>query len=277
MAKSFFIALTCAIISIVSAASAADIRLVPTGTPLDMVVVRGEIVSGDADRFLNIARSLDFGAVLLESPGGSLIDGLIIGRAIRAAGFTTGVAPETACASACALAWLAGTTRYMDPAALVGFHAAYVEVDGRFSESGVGNALVGAYLNELGLGADAVIFVSSAAPNEMNWLNAAKAQKAGIDVVLLKADGTEKTIEREAELKLPSGFRWIVLESSTSPDRLKTTEYADQIVRTRNGYFAAIIGPYDKSVAESLRLTSSFIPSDAYLSSGNGFLFSFSK
>lgn len=277
MAKSFFIALTCAIISIVSAASAADIRLVPTGTPLDMVVVRGEIVSGDADRFLNIARSLDFGAVLLESPGGSLIDGLIIGRAIRAAGFTTGVAPETACASACALAWLAGTTRYMDPAALVGFHAAYVEVDGRFSESGVGNALVGAYLNELGLGVDAVIFVSSAAPNEMNWLNAAKAQQAGIDVVLLKADGTEKTIEREAELKLPSGFRWIVLESSTSPDRLKTAEYADQIVRTRNGYFAAIIGPYEKSVAESLRLTSSFIPRDAYLSSGNGFLFSLSK
>lgn len=232
---------------------------------------------GDASRFLDIVSSVDVGAVLLESPGGNLIDGLVIGRAIRTAGFTTGVAPETACASACALAWLAGTTRYMDPSALVGFHAAYIEENGRASESGVGNALVGAYLNELGLGFDAVVFVASAAPNEMNWLNAAKAQQAGIDVVLLEADGAEVEIEREAVLQLPSGFRWIVLESSTSPALLKTVEYADQIVRTRNGYFVSIIGPYEESVAENLRLSREFIPSDAYLSSGNGFLFSLSK
>lgn len=116
-----------------SSAWAADIRLVPTGTPVDMIVIQGEIVPGDADRFLEIVRSVELGAVLLESPGGSLLDGLVIGRAVRAGGFSTGVAPETACASACALVWLAGTTRYMDPTALVGFHAAYVEENGRLS------------------------------------------------------------------------------------------------------------------------------------------------
>ena len=220
---------------------------------------------------------MKIGAVLLESPGGSLLDGLIIGRAIHAAGFSTGVAPETACASACALAWLAGTTRYMHPTALVGFHAAYVEKNGRISESGVGNALVGAYLNELGLGFDAIVLVASAAPEEMNWLNAAKARQAGIEIVVLKATGAEETIEREAALKLPSGFRWIVLESSTSPKLLKTAKYADHIVRTRNGYFASIIGPYEQSVADRLKVTTPFIPSDAYLSSGNGFLFSLSR
>ena len=213
MKNSFLILLTSAVLFFASGASAAEIRLVSTGAPVDMVVIRGEIVAGDAERFLNIIRSVDIGAVLLESPGGDLIDGLVIGRAIRTAGFTTGVAPDTACASACALAWLAGTTRYMDPSALVGFHAAYIEDSGRKSESGVGNALVGAYLNELGLGFEAVVFVTSAAPNEMDWLNAAKAQRVGIDVVLLKADGAEETIEQVAALKLPSGFRWIVLES----------------------------------------------------------------
>lgn len=256
---------------------AANIRIVPTGTPVDMLIVQGEIVSGDADRFLNIIRSVEIGAVLLESPGGNLLEGLMIGRAIRARGFSTGVAPETACASACALAWLAGKSRYMHPTSLVGFHAAYIEENGRTSESGVGNALVGAYLNELGLGFDAVVLVASAAPDEMNWLNAAKAKRAGIEVILLEANGVEETIEREAALMLPSGFRWIVLESSTSPTLLKSAEYADQIVRTRNGYFASIIGPYEQSVAESLRLTRPLIPSDAYLSSGNGFLFSLSK
>jgi hypothetical protein len=111
----------------------------------------------------------------------------------------------------------------------------------------------------------------------MNWLNIAKAQQAGIDVILLESDGTETRVEKDAALRLPTGFRCIVLESSTSPTKLKTADYADQIVRTRNGYFASIIGPYEKSVAESLKSTASFIPNDAYLSSGNGFLFPLSK
>jgi len=277
LTKSLFILLASAIISLASNSFAADIRLIPTGTPLEMVVVQGDIVHGDAERFLDTVRSVDVGAVLLKSPGGNLVEGLVIGRAIRASGFTTGVAPGTACASACALAWLGGTTRYMDPTSLVGFHAAYVEESGRFSESGVGNALVGAYLNELELGFDAIVFVSSAAPNEMNWLNAAKARKVGIDVVLLEADGSEVTIEREVSLRLPSGFRWIVLESSTSPELLKTAELADQVVQTQNGYFASVIGPYEKFVADNLKMTKTFIPSDAYLSSGNGFLFALSK
>ncbi|GAA6188967.1 hypothetical protein [Litorivita sp. NS0012-18] len=269
--------LTSAFILTASCAIAADIRLVPTGTPLDLVVLEGKIVQGDSDRFLETVRATEIGAVLLKSPGGNLVEGLVIGRAIRASGFSTGVAPGTACASACALAWLGGETRYMDPTALVGFHAAYITKNGRISESGVGNALVGAYLSELGLGFDAVVFVSSAAPNEMNWLNAAKAQQAGINVVMLEADGSETPIGKEIALKLPSGFRWIVLESSTSPETLKTAEYSDQIVRTQNGYFASVIGPYEQSVAKKMMLTMSFIPGDAYLSSGNGFLFSLSK
>lgn len=277
MNKLHFIKLAAAFTLSASSALAADIRVVSTSTPLELVVLEGEIVRGDADRFWETVKGIDLGAVLLKSPGGNLVEGLAIGRAIRASGFTTGVAPGTACASACALAWLGGETRYMDPTALVGFHAAYVEENGRVLESGVGNALVGAYLNELGLGFDAIIFVSSAAPNEINWLNAAKARQAGIDVVLLEADGSETTIEQETALQLPSGFRWIVLESGTSPEMLKTAEFADQIVRTQNGYFASIIGPYEKAVAENLKSTITFIPSDAYLSSGNGFLFSLSK
>lgn len=272
--KLFFVMVALAINITSSKALAADIRVVPTGTPLELIVFSGEIVQGDAGRFLDLIRSVSVGAVLFESPGGNLLEGLRIGRTIREANFSTGVAPEVACASACALAWLGGTTRYMAPSALVGFHAAYIVEDGRVSESGVGNALVGAYLNELGFGFDAVVFVASAAPNEMNWLNAAKARQSGIDVVLLEIDGSEERTEQEQKLKLPSGFRWIVLESSISPTALKTASIADQVVRTQNGYFASVIGPYERSVAENLLLTKAFIPRDAYLSSGNGFLFS---
>lgn len=267
----------CGLFLSVAPSNAADIRIVPTATPLQLILIEGELVQGDADRFLEAIRFVELGAVLLESPGGSLIEGLRIGRVIRELGFTTGVAPDTACASACALAWLAGTTRFMDPTALVGFHAAYEENEGRLSESGVGNALVGAYLNELGLGFDAIVFVASAAPHEMNWLNAAKAQQAGIEVVLLTENETETSVSPDIVLKLPKGFRWIVLESRRSLERLEMAHVADQIVRTENGYFASVLGPYEQSIAERLKLVLPFVPDDAYLSSGNGFLFSLQR
>ncbi|MGL4279918.1 MAG: hypothetical protein ACRCS0_06105, partial [Albidovulum sp.] len=104
--------------------------------------------------------------------------------------------------------------------------------------------------------------------------NALQARRAGIDVVLLTSDGAEVKVERGAPLRLPSGFRWIVLESSLSPGTLTTARIADQVVRTRSGYFAAVIGPYESELAEQIISTGSFIPEDAYLSSGIGFLFS---
>ena len=258
---------------LVTPSFAADIDVIPTGTSIDMIVIRGELVTGDADRFLRAVANTELAAVLFESPGGNLIEGLRIGEIIYHRGFTTGVAPNSACASACALAWLAGSVRYMDPSSLIGFHAAYVEADGVTSESGVANALVGAYLTRLGLGISAVVFATSASPDEIAWLNAARARAVGIDFVLLTADGQEIEVRKSQSLKLPSGFRWIVLESNVTPNALKTNRFSDQIVLTNSGYFAAVLGPFEKDVAE-LRLASDpRIPSDAYLSSGNGFIF----
>lgn len=148
--------------------SAAEIEVLPTGTPVDMIIVRGEIQTGDAERFLRATSDVRVGAVLLESPGGALVEGLHIGENINQKGFTTGVAPDNVCASACALAWLAGAERFMDSTALIGLHSAYVVTDGVASESGIANGLVGAYLTRLGLGIDAIVFATSAGPTEIN-------------------------------------------------------------------------------------------------------------
>jgi invasion protein IalB len=64
----------------------------------------------------------------------------------------------------------------------IGFHAAYTP-DGR--ETGVGNALIGAYLNKIGLPYSAVAYITQAAPRSMTWLSAAEAKKHGIDVELV--------------------------------------------------------------------------------------------
>jgi hypothetical protein len=69
----------------------------------------------------------------------------------------------------------------MAATAKIGFHAA--SLSGQ--ESGMGNAIVGAYLNKIGLSYSAVIYITKAAPGSMTWLNVAEAEKHGIEVTLL--------------------------------------------------------------------------------------------
>jgi len=89
------------------------------------------------------------------------------------------------CASAFGLAWPGGVRRLVHPDAKIGFHAAYVEKGGQTSESGAGNALLGAYLNQLGLQQSAIIYLTSAAPSDMQWLPVNEAKSIGIDLEIM--------------------------------------------------------------------------------------------
>ena len=120
------------------------------------------------------------GGVLLNSLGGNVVEALAIGQAIRNAGLDTAILNQAVCASACALIWLAGINRYLAPEGLVGFHAAYSGSGDDARENGAANALVGAYLTKLGLPYEAVVYVTSAAPNDIQWLSFDDARKVGI-------------------------------------------------------------------------------------------------
>ncbi|NTI41426.1 hypothetical protein [Rhizobium rhizogenes] len=146
----------------------------------DIISVTGVLNVGDDAVFRKLAASSDKAIVVLNSEGGSVLVGIEIGRAIRLRGFATAVSAQTLCASACALTWLAGSPRFLDRTSKVGFHAAYRVIDGKASESGVGNALVGAYLNQIGLPDNAIIYVTSAPPEGIEWLTAVNAPKVGI-------------------------------------------------------------------------------------------------
>ena len=149
---------------------------------LSSVLVDGKLEPGDGDQFRLKTGSLSNAVVSFRSDGGSVVAGIQIGEIIRAKGFTTSVSRDARCASACALAWLGGTKRLMSAESKIGFHAAYNVRDGR--ETGVGNALIGAYLNKIGLRYSAVVYITQAAPRSMTWLTAAEAKKHGIDVEL---------------------------------------------------------------------------------------------
>jgi len=157
-----------------------------------LIVVSGPFEQGDDRKLTRALLETDGTAVVLfESPGGSLLAGLAMGRAIRIQGAATAVEEGTTCASACGLAWLGGVRRLMGVGAQVGFHAAYyVDDQGRQIETGQGNALIGAYLNQLGLSERAVLYITGAAPADMTWLTFEDAEDLGIPVRQLGQTGT---------------------------------------------------------------------------------------
>jgi hypothetical protein len=160
---------------------AADISIEKiTGIDAHAIVISGSIQSSDAESFTNRISGIKNAVVILDSAGGDIPASLAIGRSIRGRGFSTGVPDNTLCTSSCALIWLAGVNRFAEESSFLGFHAAYIYKDGRASEEGVANALVGAYLNELGLSESAIIFATSAPPEGVERLDKNKAELVGI-------------------------------------------------------------------------------------------------
>jgi hypothetical protein len=151
----------------------------------EAVLIKGDLAFSDIATFEDVTARLPRQAVVfISSPGGNLKAGIEIGRAIRRNGFRTAVTDM--CASACALAWLAGSQRFASEHAQIGFHVAY-SGGGQKIESGMGNAIVGLYLGELGFRENVVTYITSASPDEMQWLSLRDAALLGIDVDVIEA------------------------------------------------------------------------------------------
>ena len=165
---------------------AADISKLPTKSgDTDFILIKGEIKENDDKIFRNIALETDSAIVILDSPGGFIAPALEIGKTIRIKSFATAVI-DSNCVSACALTWLAGQPRMLNKNSGVGFHGAYeVNNDGTKSSTSIGNALVGSYLNSLGLNEDVVTLATAAKPDKLIWLSKKMADEIGLPVSIL--------------------------------------------------------------------------------------------
>ncbi len=176
-------------------ASAADITKMPNeGSDTVYIRISGEIVDGDDKKFRDLVVPIEDAIIFLNSDGGLIRPALEIGKTIHIKGFSTAVINTNQCASSCALAWLAGHTRFLSKRADVGFHAAYrISEGGAKLESGDANAIIGAYLNNLGFNQQVVRYVTTAPPDEIRWLSKAQADKMGLHISMLS--GNEKAHE----------------------------------------------------------------------------------
>jgi hypothetical protein len=143
----------------------------PGESVVNAILVEGELMFGDEKKFADIAIQTSSAVVVLSSPGGSASAGVEIGKAIRLKGFATFVMPDFPCASACALAWLGGVPRLMSAKSQIGFHAIFLGDDGKVSSDG--NAVVGAYLSQLGLSSNAIRYIERRRPSAITRSNGA--------------------------------------------------------------------------------------------------------
>jgi hypothetical protein len=154
-----------------------------TGNGKREVEIKGTIAEGDDIRlvqFLNMYP--DAVMVGLDSPGGALVPALAMGRIIYARHLGTGVGNNRLCASACALIWLAGAQKKNAwTTASIGFHAAFNKETGR---EGLGSALVGKYLGELGFSDQAIVWMNEQDAEHLNFLDLSVVEKLRLDMTL---------------------------------------------------------------------------------------------
>ena len=164
-------------------AKAAQIKVISkVETDCPVIRVKGQFLAGDAKKFETTILPFRRAVVEFASEGGTIYDGLVMGKLINGLGFWTVVRAGKTCASACAIAWLGGSQRFAEKGAKIGFHAAYVMQKNKTEENGMANAIVGAYLTKLGLTEDAVAYATASGPWQMTWLTPKAAREVGIEV-----------------------------------------------------------------------------------------------
>jgi hypothetical protein len=208
-----------------SDAQAATIEVSPLGSSgSGLVTITGHFDLGDSASFRIKTASLSKAVVALASDGGNLDAGTQIGEAIRLKGFLTLVPDGARCASACALAWLGGTRRLMGKSAQVGFHSAADVSTGGLS--GSGDALIGAYLNKIGLSENAIVYMTQKTPNEIQWLTLSDAVKIGVDVELYRPNArTKSTTSSKPAPKKLEGEPTIVQQNEQPDHRTAVNTY----------------------------------------------------
>jgi hypothetical protein len=169
-----------------------------------LIVIKGQFlkseVQHDITTFATLAAVQKKPAIVfLDSMGGMTWTGLRIGKVIQGYGFSTAVADGTVCSSSCALIWLAGKERFMAPTSRVGFHAASTAGNPGVEVSSYGNAVIGAYLYEIGLKEPTtIIYLTKASPQSMTRLTMIDATRYGIAAKAFSLSAHEWSWAQEA-------------------------------------------------------------------------------
>jgi hypothetical protein len=105
-------------------ASAAELTTTLSKDNKTIVILKGALANGDASRFRNILRASStagkpVSTVRLNSPGGSMLEGVRLAAVIQGAKISTVVTSGATCAGACFLPFIAGAQKVVSTTATV--------------------------------------------------------------------------------------------------------------------------------------------------------------
>lgn len=147
-----------------------------------VIAMSGVIHPGAYEVFYTVVNRADPNLVVLSGPGGDLGTALRIASEVRRRGFDTAIPQGEYCASACAVIFLSGRTKYVARGARLGLHSAS-NLDGSFSREGT--QLMGRFLAQVGVPAGVIARMQERRGNDMYWLSA--SDKRALNIVALGA------------------------------------------------------------------------------------------
>jgi hypothetical protein len=105
--------------------SAADLTTTLSRENRTIVLLNGELAEGDAGRLRDtvkgaISSGHPASGIRLNSPGGSLLEGVRLAGVIQSAKIATVIASGATCAAACFIAFVAGNQKFVSATATVG-------------------------------------------------------------------------------------------------------------------------------------------------------------
>jgi len=126
------------------------------------------------------------GAVVLDSPGGSIQEAILFAGAIRVSGFPVVVPPHGQCTSACFLMFAAAKRKFVAQGALVGVHSAIDQTLGVETASAKATTTeMARACAKLGVPATIIGRMVTTPPGEMAWLTASELRSMGVQFINL--------------------------------------------------------------------------------------------
>jgi hypothetical protein len=146
------------------------------GRNASSIRISGVIEPGTYRRFMDELRRKQPSMVIVDGPGGRVLEAMMIGTEIRRRGISTVLPGNRSCASACALIYLSGAKRYIGPRASIGVHSAANH--GRDDESGT--TMMARYLSGIGVPSAIVKKMAATPSSGIRWLTAAEQRTLGL-------------------------------------------------------------------------------------------------
>ncbi len=117
------------------------------------------------------ANGIEIHTLELESPGGSLYDGMDLAVVVREANLTTRVMKDSLCASSCFTVYAAGTKREYEQGARIGVHSARHLDEGENQAAKSYTIDMMRFLDALGVPASILGKLAVTEPQHMTWLD----------------------------------------------------------------------------------------------------------